>query len=245
VSNPSSTAQALYAQISSLIQTMPDLTAMGPLSGDTLRWLGRAQVLVEHAEGVGAKIEFQTHRNTLEQNRHIAAERIAGLLYRALAAVETMMPAPFEGAFIPAGNTFDAMTAVTKIFARAKAELLIVDPYLDEKILTEFAPLAPAGVKLKLLCDEAGYKQTLTLALSKWVQQYGVMRPIEARAARARTLHDRLVAVDGTLVWTVGQCNALATRAPTSFVQSDTATAELKIRAYGEDIWSAAKSLIP
>jgi hypothetical protein len=51
----------------------------------------------------------------------------------------TMMPAPFEGAFIPAGNTFDAMTAVTKIFARAKAELLIVDPYLDEKILTEFA----------------------------------------------------------------------------------------------------------
>jgi hypothetical protein len=61
------------------------------------------------------------------------------LFYRALAALETMMPAPFEGAFIPAGNTFDAMTAVTKIFARAKAELLIVDPYLDEKILTEFA----------------------------------------------------------------------------------------------------------
>jgi hypothetical protein len=201
-SDPSSEAQALYAKITWLIQTMPDLTA--PLSADTLRWLGRAQVLVEQAEGAGAKVEFQHHRNTLEQYRQISAERIAGLLYRALAAVETMMPAPFEGAFIPAGNTFDAMTAVTKIFARAKAELLIVDPYLDEKILTEFAPLAPAGVKLKLLCDEAGYKQTLTLALGKWVQQYGVRRPIEARAARARTLHDRLVAVDGELSPKVG-----------------------------------------
>jgi hypothetical protein len=40
--------------------------------------------------------------------------------------------------------------AATKIFALARAELLIVDPYLDEKILTEFALLA-AGVKLKLL----------------------------------------------------------------------------------------------
>jgi hypothetical protein len=42
-----------------------------------------------------------------------------------------------------------------------------------------------------------------------------------------------------TLVWTIGQSfNALAVRAPTSFVRSDPETAALKVRAYGEDIWN-------
>jgi hypothetical protein len=109
--------------------------------------------------------------------------------------------------------------------------------------LTEFALLAPAGVTLKLLCDAAGYKETLTVALRKWVQQYGATRPVEVKVASARTLHDRLVAVDRKLVWTVGQSfNALAVRAPTSFVKSDPETRTLKVRAY-EDIWNSAKLL--
>jgi hypothetical protein len=239
-------AEALYTQIGQLIETMPDLQAMGPLSPETLRWLGRARVLVTEAEGLPTETEFKQHCNTLETDRFFGAERTAILLYRALATVETEVPASFAGAFIPAGNTFDAMAAATKIFALAKADLLIVDPYLDEKILTDFAPFAPLGVKLRLLCDAGGYKETLTLALKKWTQQYGKTRPVEARAAPARTLHDRLVAVDGTLVWTVGQSfNGLAARAPTSFVQSNPETAALKVRAYGEDIWKNANVLAP
>jgi hypothetical protein len=239
-------AEALYTQIGQLIETMPDLMALGLLSPETLRWLGRAHVLVREAEGPPAEIEFKQHLTALETDRFYAPQRIAGLLYRALATVETEVPASFAGMFIPAGNTFDAMAAATKFFALARAELLIVDPYLDEKILTDFAPFAPVGVKLRLLCDAGGYKETLTLALKKWTQQYGETRPVEVRAAPARTLHDRLVAVDRTLVWTVGQSfNALAVRAPTSFVQSNPETAALKINAYGEDIWNNANVLAP
>src|SRR5262245_1657832 len=224
---------------------MPDLTAMGPISPETQRWLGRAHALLGQAEGLGAQVELQHHRNTLEQNRQVGAERITGLLYRALGTVELQVPASFVGTFIPAGNTFDAMAAAAKIFALAKAELLIVDPYLDEKILTEFALFAPAGVTLKLLCDAAGYKTALTLAFKKWVQQYGATRPVEVKVTSARTLHDRLVAVDRTLVWTGRQSfNALAVRAPTSFVKSDQETTTLKIRAY-EDIWNNANLLTP
>jgi hypothetical protein len=51
-----------------------------------------------------------------------------------LAVVEVELPASSAGAFIPTGNTFDALAAVIKIFALAKTELLVVDPYLDEKI---------------------------------------------------------------------------------------------------------------
>jgi hypothetical protein len=236
--------EALYAQLGRLIETMPDLKAMGPLSAETLRWLGRAHALIGEAEGGMQQVEFQQHINTLNQYRQSGAERIAGQLYRALATVELEVPASFAGAFIPAGNTFDAMAAATRIFALAKVELLIVDPYLDEKIFIEFAPFVPVGVKLRLLSDEAGHKERLAQALKKWLHQNGSTHPVEARAAPARTLHDLLVAVDRTLVWTVGQWfNALAVRAPTSFVKSNAETAAEKVRAYGEDIWNSATVL--
>ena len=247
-SNPSRkmSAEALYMQIGRLIEEMPDLTAMGPISPEAHLWLGRAHVLIGEAEGLPGDAEFRDHRNTFERDRLAGAERITGLLYRALARVETEVPASLADRFIPAGNVFDAMASATRIFGLARAELLIVDPYLDEKILTEFALLAPAGVTLKLLCDAAGYKEAqLTLALRKWVQQYGPTRPVEVKVTSARALHDRLVAVDRKLVWTVGQSfNALAVRAPTSFVKSDPETATLKICAY-EEIWNNANSLTP
>ena len=192
-------------------------------------------------------MEFKHHLNTFQNHlyREASAERIAGLLYRALATVEVEVPASFAGTFIPAGNTFDAMAAVSRMFASTKIELLIVDPHLDEKIFTEFALLAPDGVKLRLLCDAAGYKPTLVPALKKWTQQNGATRPAEVKIAPARTLHDRLVVVDRTLVWSVGQSfNALAVRAPTSFVKTDPETAALKISAY-EDIWNNANFLPP
>jgi hypothetical protein len=179
--------EALYAQLGRLIETMPDLKAMGPLSAETLLWLGRAHALIGEAEGGMQQVEFQQHLNKLNQCKQYSAERIAGQLYRALATVELEVPASFAGAFIPAGNTFDAMAAATRIFALAKVELLIVDPYLDEKILTEFAPFVPMGVKLRLLCDAAGHRDKLALALNKWVQQHGETRPVEARASPART----------------------------------------------------------
>jgi hypothetical protein len=145
-------AEALYMQLGRLIEEMPDLKATGPVSHETLRWLGRANALVTAAEGYVAEIEFQQHRNTWEQlpYRQAGAERIMGALYRALGTVETELPGSFSGAFIPAGNVFDAMAAVGRIFASAKTKLLIVDPYLDEKMLTEFALLAPEGVALRL-----------------------------------------------------------------------------------------------
>jgi hypothetical protein len=239
-------AEALYVQLGHLIQTMPDLTAKGPFPVEALRWLGKAQALVVDAEGVPAEYEFNHWRNQLDNYsfRPASAERIASLIYRALATVELEVPASFVGTFIPAGNTFDAMAATTKIFTLARTELLIVDPYMDEKILIEFALLAPTGIRLKLLSDAAGYKETLITAAQKWAHQYGATRPLEIRLAPARTLHDRLVVVDQTLVWSVGQSfNALAVRAPTSFVKSDPETAALKVRAYGEDIWNKASLL--
>mgnify|MGYP001290746529 CR=1 FL=1 len=60
------------------------------------------------------------------------------------------------------------------------------------------------------------------------------------QAALARTLHDRLIAVDDSIVWVLTQSlNAFATRSPASIVRVDDQTAALKIAAYA-DVWPKA-----
>ena len=60
-----------------------------------------------------------------------------------------------QGAFIPAGNAFDALAALSKVLRLAATDLLIVDPYMDEKTLIDYVRLANAGVTIRLLADAA------------------------------------------------------------------------------------------
>lgn len=240
-------AAALYAQIGRLIESAPNLVQKPmpnpfqtkraeefvPLGPDDYLWLGRAEALVGEALGLSGESEISTVVRNLRQYRAWGAAEIMRILYRALTQVELELPAPASGAFIPAGNTFDALKAIQRIFKHATKEILIVDPYLDEKILTELALFVPQTVKLSLLTDRAGIKPTLLPALARWVEQYGDDRPVELRISAERSLHDRLIATDSLRVWTVGQSfKDLAARTPTSFVEVDAETAKLKIEAY-------------
>jgi hypothetical protein len=242
-------SNALYAQLGRLITDVPNFKALPPgtppghippLTPDQMLWIGRAEALISEVFGATGKVEFTHIRQNLEKHRPWAQDEIMKHLYRALAAVEMELPTPATGAFIPAGNTFDALKAVQRVFEGAKADILIVDPYLDEKILTEFALLAPSGILLRLLTDGSSYKPSLIPAMTSFKKQYGNARPLEARVAPAKSLHDRMVAIDARRIWTVGQSfNALATRAPTSFVEVDQETAALKMVAY-KGIWQTA-----
>jgi hypothetical protein len=240
----------LYTQLGRLIETMPDLrkkisgNVYMPLGPDEMMWLGRAEALVAEAMGISGEAEFKALNQQFATYREWWASEIPKVLYRALAAVEVELPAPASGAFIPAGNSFDALKAVQRIFSLAQHELLIVDPYMDEKILTEFALLATENIHLKLLTDASAMKATLLPAAKAWRNQYAERRPINIKTVPGRTtIHDRLVVVDIKRVWTVGQSfKDLAVRAPTSFIEADPETAALKIAAY-KSIWDEASEI--
>jgi hypothetical protein len=248
------TADALYAQLGRLVADPPNLKTVPPgtppgvippLTADQMLWLGRAEALMTEVFGAQGSLEFLRIRQQFDQQRSWSADEIMKHLYRALAAIEMELPTPATGAFIPAGNTFDALKAVQRVFEGAKADILIVDPYLDEKILTEFALLAPSGILLRLLTDVGSHKPSLIPAITHFKKQYGNDRPLEVRGAAAKSLHDRMVAIDGRRIWTVGQSfNALAARAPTAFVEVDQETAALKLAAY-EAIWQSAAPIPP
>jgi hypothetical protein len=208
-------------------------------------WLGRACAAVDMIGNVveHAKIVQACDLLDAEFTRSHHADTIANVLYRSLATAEANAPASALGTFIPVGHGFEAFAAVGKILGAATQQLLIVDPYMDEKALTVFAPLAPEGIELRLLADAKSYKSSLRPAVALWQEQYGHQRPVEARLAPDRTLHDRLILVDGRDVWTLTQSlNAFAARSPASIVRVDAETARLKANAF-IGIWNGAQSL--
>jgi hypothetical protein len=237
--------EALYFQLGHLIVSMPDLAAPGALPASTRQWLGRAYALVNETGQVPDTFSLDHHIKKLENPdwRGATVGPIANILYRALAIAELRAPTAVQGAFIPAGNAFDGLIAIGKVLQTVTTDVLIVDPYMDVKTLADFAVLAPEAVQIRLLADQKEHKDTLKPAVERWTAQHGARRPLLAKLAAARSLHDRLIIVDRSQVWVLTQSlNGFAARSPATIVLTDADTGMLKVAAYDE-MWAKATAL--
>lgn len=237
--------QALYNRLGHAISVMPDLN-QHPYSRATLDWIGEIDAIVAASRELVALAELRVLSDALHHSthgRHVGAPKIYVILQRVLRTLEMKLPASSQGAFIPAGNLHDAMVGVGKVLQLAANDLFIIDPYMDDKVLSDFAAQAAENVRLRLLADAKDHKTTLKPAVTRWGAQYTSNRPIEARLASARTLHDRLILVDGKEAYVLTQSfSQLAVRASASLVRANEEMATLKIAAY-EQIWNNATSL--
>ncbi|MCH2546939.1 MAG: phosphatidylserine/phosphatidylglycerophosphate/cardiolipin synthase family protein [Alphaproteobacteria bacterium] len=242
--------ETLYMRIGRLIESMPDLANI-QLTAETQKWLADAYALTKASEDLMESIEIKAAIDTLSTHagyqgnsvyqRDSSARKIQNILCRVLAIAELKAPVSVQGSFIPAGGSFDAFAVISKVFSKANSEIIVVDPYLDKKIFTDFAAAIPENVTIKLLADEKDHKSTLQPAFKNWVKQYGNTRPVELKLAPNRSLHDRLVIVDNSEVWILTQSfNAFALRAPASIVRFQ--DPDTKIKAY-ENIWNTAKAV--
>jgi len=223
---------------------MPDFQSSRPLQAAAQMWLARLYALLSGAEydAEAASIRMLTSKiGDYASNSDV--HQIQTILYRVLAITELQTPAPMQGSFIPVGNAFDALVAVGSILKLATTELLIVDPYLDEKVLTDFALQIAEGVSIRLLTDQKDHKPTLLPAARRWATQYKTTRPLSVRVTPPRMLHDRLIVIDNSEVRVLTQSlNAFALRSPASIIRVDDETSALKIPAY-QAIWDAATPL--
>lgn len=238
-------SHSIYVQLGALIADAPtDLAGPLELPTQSLKWLGRACALVQQLGDTADSIKIRSASDHLiGALRKTHAQQIMSIVHRSFASAELKAPVASQGTFVPVGHAFDAFSSIGKIVETAKTNVMIVDPYMDEKTLSEFAPLVPGKVSIQLLADEKDHKPSLLPAKTKWLLQYGSVRPLEVRLASARALHDRLIGVDGTDVWSLSQSlNAFAVRAPATILKVDAETAKMKIAAYNL-IWQAAKPI--
>lgn len=233
----------IYRQLGRLIEAPPPFDHNSTPGTEHLIWIGRARaLLVEWADPLLlAEFEVQS-RNLQGARRGEAFRQVMLVLYNALAGAELKSPAAARGAFIPAGNAFDAFAALAKILQTAHSDVFIVDPYMDETALTEFATAITDGVLIRLLADQASVKPTLAPAAASWVKQFP-HKPLSTRLAPARSLHDRAIFIDKKTGWILTQSlKDFAKRSPAEIVRADD-TAALKIAAY-ETIWTASTVIV-
>lgn len=241
------THEELYGHFSNLIQTMPNLSEYRTNQADNDRWLAKAYALVEERGAAADVVEFRNaYKNfathSVVHTRH-GAEAVTAIVLRNFAALELKVAPAIQGSFIPVGSPLDAYKILVSIFATANKKVLIVDPYMDDKIITEFLNTTPEKIEIQLLSDEATSRPELKVAGDKWVKQYGDKRPLTMKLAPPRALHDRLILVDDVSVWVVSQSfKDLAKRSPASIVQSDKETAALKVAAYNQ-MWKDSKTI--
>lgn len=237
--------ESLYMQLGQLVADIPDLSGTHPITPDMLKWLGRASVLVAQvSDAVDQAMLRLASDNLTGFLRESNAHQITSIVHRALAQAEARVPPGMQGSFIPAGAPFDALRAIAKVLGEAKDDVLVVDPYMDGTVLTDFAPLIREGVAIRLLSDPFSTKpETLKPASERWGKQYGDARPLEVRFTTPRVLHDRLIIVDGHDAWSVTQSlKDFAKRSPASVLRVPSEAAGLKLEAY-EKIWSDSQQL--
>ena len=237
--------ETLYRQLGELLIAVPDFYKPGPLAQDGHQWLARAYALVKAGDDIDDASRMKTLTQGLDQfiQREPALEEILKIMRRTAAVAEVASPNVVQGSFIHAGNVFDAMAALGKVFRSAAKDVLVVDPYMDDRAMSDFLLMVPEGVPIRLLSDQFYLKPALRPASQRWQQQYAATRPLTVKIATPRTLHDRLIIIDDSTVHISTQSlNALAVRSPASVMRTDPEMAQLKIGAY-QIIWNNAAPL--
>lgn len=233
--------QEIFSRIQTVIGSTPVVPETGPITPEVLQWLGRAHALIKEVDVSIDAIKAQSAvDHVIGQFRAYGMKEMQALLHRAAAHVELQLPATSQGAFLPIGSSFDAVSIFSKVVSTATNYVRLIDPYLAENALTEFAVLIPVGVKIELLGGDTSVKPGLKPTAKAWVQQYDAQRPLSVRLATSKSLHDRVVDVDGREAWLISQSlNAIATRSPATFTKQNPDVAGAKIDWY-QSVWDAA-----
>ena len=238
------TPQALYHQLGQLRNRMPKASDLA--KPESSAWMGQVLAVVEAVGDAiidAAKLRTCSDWIGSPALADEAARKIALSIDTVLAKLELKLPAQAQGAFIPAGGLHTAYAAVSKAVSSATSYVLIVDPYADDTLITDFVALVPEKVEVFVLSDAHSAKPSLKPAAERWITQYAAARPLEVRLAPAKTLHDRLIVVDEKDALVLGQSlKDLAKRAHSSLVKMDAESGALKLQAH-VDIWTAATKL--
>lgn len=237
------TPEELYFDLGRLVAEMPDL-ATAEITPETSDWIARAVALVGLSGSLADKIQLSVATENLDGVlRPRKAQTITAIVHRALARAEGNVPPALQGAFITARNAFEVFAALRKLLSMAQVDVLLVDPYADAAVLTDYATLVPDGVSVRLLTGPAANITSLSAAAQNWLQRFGDARPLAIRVADADVLHDKLILVDNVTGWELGESfNNLGKRKHVSLVRISVDATDAKLAALTET-WDTAAPL--
>jgi hypothetical protein len=162
-------------------------------------------------------------------------EAIAELIVITHSAINELVPLIPHGiqqVYGP-GATYDFYLNFKQLLSSAQSTLLLVDPYLNEEVFDLYVSKIQAGVTIRILTNNARCAAALPTVVSKYKQQNGMI--LEVRSSQQ--LHDRVVFIDTSQCWVLGQSIKDAAKNKTTYLAPlPSEIVDDKLKFY-EDIW--------
>jgi hypothetical protein len=182
----------LLAEVEDLIRTMPPCNAFPNQLDEALAWLGRAGAAIQQADIAKSSAYLvastRLRANNLDQNVD-GAGAVKTLLHEVRSSLR------FEighlSVAVSQGQVFDYFDEIRKVLATARADLLVVDPYLDVDFVSSYLPQVASSVAVRMLCGRAKLLKLLP-AVNLFATQSGLHVSIRS----SEHIHDRFVFVD-------------------------------------------------
>lgn len=106
---------------------------------------------------------------------------------------------PVRELFFPTQRQHDAYTEIRSILQTAKKSIDLVDPYVDQSVLTLVGSAAKPSMIVSILTTEI--PRDMPVEMKKWRAQYSDTT-LEVR--KTREFHDRFVVIDSESCWHIG-----------------------------------------
>ena len=177
------------------------------------RWA--TQVLKDHLlKGYSFNVRMNQLEDKMDRRLASHEKRLAAVEQGVDFVVRSALPAPemvfFEGEFLAAHE------AIRKIVKIAKRRLILIDNYIDERVLTLLAERR-AGVPCRIYGKNAN-KRDIQLAFSRFQQQYP---NDQLQLTQWNAAHDRFIVCDDTL-WLCGSSVKDAGRRTSMLIKLET-----------------------
>lgn len=217
--------------------TQQALAAIVSLSADLTTWSSAVEISRHLRDDSGINLHWRTIDALLAKNRSMASRRKRARRweYRILGAGRAAISAPDEAVtFVNPTTAVQATLKLHDVLAKLKGTVRVCDPYLDQLTLEH---LEACGVNKPIRLLTMKVKDTGPLR--RVIDALGVAgHPIEIRVVNTRTLHDRYVIDDESMLILGASLNGFGKKQ--SFViQAGTDIRATVLSAY-EEQWRTA-----
>lgn len=182
------------AEIDSALADMPQIADFAKLGTQADAWLGRVNAILEPGLNAMEKLDLKALNQSIEAGSYLGTDRIAAMraILRLLHSRRYMLLMKIGSTGTVAfdqGMHFQYFDAIRGVFETATSDLLVVDQYLNESVLSKFCVFAKEGVSIRLLGSR--YMETLQPAASALNEQRGLVF-----LRKSTEVHDRFVFID-------------------------------------------------
>jgi hypothetical protein len=229
--------EIILANLRALLERIPNFEEYTPYSQDHLLWLAQGHALIKRWDNIEA-IGYKTSCDfmPMEANRSTNISNVIGIIHRAIADLELLVPDKGKVAFA-AGDVYDFFKELNSVIGSAESSIFIIDPYLDHTVFDQYVISKKKGVKVRFLISQNA--ENVKAASEKYESQYH--EAVEIR--KNNKIHDRVIFIDDYACWVVGQSIKDAAKAkPTYLAPLAPDVVSIKLQEYN-NIWGLSNTI--